>query len=153
MLILILLSSCKTLDSLEIGNELPRDLQCDVEKSQYTLLNSATILPLYYWADYISIGGNKGIIEFIKDETPDKDFYGLKIGDKVFSGSDLFGQIQVEIGVGFYIPINDGWNAFIGDSNTDEEDFEIRFFFKKINSGAGIFMSYEEYKTWLERMQ
>ena len=151
LLFLLFLSSCKTLDYLEIGCSFPLEAKNHSEELHYTLLNAATILPLRYCSRYISIGGNNGIIEFIKDESPDKKIGGMRIGDKINPDSELFKQIKVEIGVGFYIPTNTGWNAFIGDTNTDEKNFRVLFFFKKEYTGAGVFMTYEEYKNWMWR--
>ena len=152
LLLLLFASSCKSLELLEIGSSIPVEVQNNAVEANYTLLNASTILPLYYCSKHMSVGGNNGIVEFIKDETPGKYFSGMKIGDKIIFGSELFSHIQAEIGVCFYIPVGDGWNAFIGDINTDEEDFEVLFFFKKEYSGAGIFMSYEEYKIWLKKL-
>jgi len=151
--IFISFCSCRAEQSLDIGDSIPYGVQNQINEKCYTLLNSATILPLYYYSKYISIGGTDGIIEFIKDETPDKVISGMKIGDKIIVGSDFFKKIYAEIGVGFYIPIEDGWNAFIGDANTDEENFEVMFFFKKkLCSAASFLMNYEEYKIWLEKI-
>lgn len=151
--LLMLCCSCKTLGKIEIGNSIPTAVQANADKNCYTLLNAATIIPLYNYSEYISIGGTDGIVEFIKDETPGKVIGKMKLGDEIISGSDLFKQIKTEIGVGFYIPTDKGWNAFIGDSSTDEGDFKILFFFKKQTyPGVGTFMTYEEYKTWLNKV-
>jgi len=150
---MMLCCSCKTLDEVEIGDSIPITVQVHSDENYYTLLNASTIIPLYYYSNYISIGGEDGIVEFIKDETPGKVIGKMKLGDKIISDSALFKQIKAEIGVGFYIPTVKGWNAFIGDSNTDEGDFKVLFFFKKkFSFGAGTFMAYEDYKTWLNKV-
>lgn len=44
----------------------------------------------------------------------------------------------VEIGDNF--PVDTGWNAFIGDSNTEEKDFKVCFSLRKNITRCGIFL-------------
>ena len=121
---------------------------------EYTLLNSATVLPLYAYSDYISIGGMEGKVQYIKDEDPYRIINGIRIGDEISLDSNLFDRIQVEVGVGYYIPLGNQWNAFIGDINTEDSDFSVLFFFKKrIPENNTFFMSYGDYKKWLNGIE
>lgn len=149
--ILISVCSCST---ITLGSKIPDNIIKDYETGTYTLLNSSTILPLYKCSKYISVGGRNGVVEFVKDETPNKIINEIKIGDEITRASKFFKKIMVEMGVGYYIPLEDNNFAFIGDINTEESNFKVLFFFKKnLDYKSVFFMEYEAYKEWLDKIE
>ena len=152
LLLCILFNSCKT---LELGDKMPESMSKENDNySEYTLLNSSTIVPLYKYSEYVSIGGLNDEIEFIEDENPNRVIDGLRIGDKIEYGSELFKKVHVELGVCYYIPLSNNWNAYIGEINEKETDLKVLFFFKKkMSLETGFYKTYDEYQEWLGTLE
>lgn len=152
LLLCVLFNSCKT---LELGDKMPESMSKENDNySEYTLLNSSTIVPLYKYSEYVSIGGLNGEIEFIGDENPNRVIDGLRIGDKIEYGSELFKKVHVELGVCYYIPLSNNWNAYIGEINEKETDLKVLFFFKKkMSLETGFYKTYDEYQEWLSTLE
>lgn len=146
----ILSTSCQT-KALDLGNRIPAGLTIqDGKYKSYTLLNHATIIPLFEYSEYLSIGGLHDEIDFIKDVNPNRKIDGLCLGDKIEYGSELFKNIHVELGVCYYIPLSNKWNAYIGEINENIHELKVLFFFKKkMSLETGFYMTYEDYQEWL----
>ena len=150
----VLFTSCQT-NTLELGGRIPDGMIIqEYEGDYYVLLNSATIIPLFEYSEYIYIGALDDKIAYIEDANPNREIDGLRIGDKIEYGSELFKSVHVELGVCYYIPLSNKWNAYIGDINENENELKVLFFFKKrMPLETGFYKSYEDYQEWLGKIE
>lgn len=152
---MIFFVSCTSMNNIILGEKCTNSLSRKIyDKANCTvLLNSATILPLYKYSRYISFGLENGIIKFIMNNNPEKCISGLKIGSRIDKFLQKGNLLMVEIGVCYFVMLDDNWYGCVGDINTEfenEQDLKILYFYKKeLNNAVGFILNYQEYKIWL----
>ena len=152
---IILFVSCVSTNIVTLGEKYTNPLSRKIHDGANctVLLDSATILPLYKHSKYINFGLENGVIKFIMNNNPGKCISGLKIGNKIDKFLQKGNSLMVEIGVCYFVILDDNWYGFVGDINKEfenEQDLQILYFYRKeLNNVPGFIMNYQEYKTWL----